>query len=58
MPPPAATQAGARNFSKEQSMLPEDDRGVETCRRVLNVLMLILDFLNNIYIYIYVCVCN
>ena len=23
------------NFSKEQSMLPEDDRAIETCRRVL-----------------------
>jgi len=30
---------------------------IETCRRVLNVLMYILDFLSNIYIYIYVCVC-
>jgi len=30
-------------------MLPEDDRVIETCR---NVLMYILDFLNNIYIYI------
>ena len=38
-------------------MLPEDDRVIETCRSVLNVLMLILDFLNNIYIYIYMCVC-
>jgi len=28
-----------RNFSKEQSMLPEDDRIIETCRSVLNVLM-------------------
>jgi len=27
------------NFSKEQSMLPEDDRMVETCTRVLSVLM-------------------
>ena len=27
------------NFSKEQSMLPEDDRMIETCRRVLSVLM-------------------
>ena len=31
------------NFSKEQSMLPEDDRVVETCRSVLSVLMWILD---------------
>ena len=46
-------------------MLPEDDRVIEKCRSVLNVLMQILDFLNNIcidiyiyiYIYIYVCVC-
>jgi len=40
-------------------MLPEDDRVIETCRSVLNVLMYILDFLNYIYIYIYthVCVC-
>ena len=34
-------------------MLPEDDRVIETCRSVLNVLMKILDFLN-IYIYIYI----
>jgi len=27
------------NFSKEQSMLPEDDRMIETCRSVLRVLM-------------------
>ena len=27
------------NFSKEQYMLPEDDRVIETCRSVLNVLM-------------------
>jgi len=27
------------NFSKEQHMLPEDDRVIETCRCVLNVLM-------------------
>jgi hypothetical protein len=38
-------------------MLPEDDRVIETCKSVLNVLMLTLDFLNNIYIYICVCVC-
>jgi len=25
------------NFSKEQSMLPEDDRMIETCRSVLSV---------------------
>jgi len=31
-------------------MIPEDDRVIETCRSVLNVLMLILDFLNNIYV--------
>jgi len=47
------------NFSKEQYMLPEDDRVIETCRSVLNVLMWILDFLNNIYIYacVYICAC-
>ena len=47
------------NFSKEQYMLPEDDRMLETCRSVLSVLAYILDFLNNIYIYIYrhVCLC-
>ena len=33
-----------RNFSKEQSMLPEDDRMIETCRSVLSVLMHILDY--------------
>jgi len=27
------------NFSKKQCMLPEDDRVVETCRNILNVLM-------------------
>ena len=27
------------NFSKEQYMFPEDDRVIETCRSVLNVLM-------------------
>jgi len=27
------------NFSKEQSMLPEDDSMIKTCRSVLNVLM-------------------
>jgi len=27
------------NFSKEQSMLPEDDRVIETCGSVLSVLM-------------------
>ena len=27
------------NFSKEQCMLPEDDRVIETCRSVLSVLM-------------------
>jgi len=32
------------NFSKEQSMLPEDDRMIETCRSVLSVLMWILDY--------------
>jgi len=41
-------------------VVPEDDRVIETCRSVLNVLMQILDFLNYIYIYIYACVgvCN
>jgi len=38
-------------------MLPEDDRVIETCRSVLNVLMQILDFLNYIYIYVHVLVC-
>jgi len=28
-----------RNFSKEQSTLPEDDRMIETCRSVLSVLL-------------------
>jgi len=37
------------NFSKEQCMLSEDDRVIETCGSVLSVLMYILDFLNNIY---------
>ena len=38
-------------------MLPEDDRVIETCRSVLNVLIQILDCLNNIYIYMHVLVC-
>jgi len=37
-------------------MLPEDDRMIEICRSVLNVLMYILDFLNDIYMCIYWCV--
>jgi len=32
------------NFSKEQYVLPEDDRVIETCRRVLSVLMKILSY--------------
>jgi len=36
------------NFSKEQCILPEDDRLFETCRSVLNVLMWILDHWMNI----------
>jgi len=31
------------NFSKEQCMLPEDDRMIEKCRSVLSVLMWISD---------------
>ena len=31
------------NFSKEQCMLPEDDRVIETCRGVLSVFIYILD---------------
>jgi len=38
-------------------MLPEDNRVIETCRSILNVLMYILDFLNKIYIYVHVLVC-
>jgi len=38
-------------------MLPEDDRVIETCRNGLSVLMSILDFLNNIYVYVRVLVC-
>ena len=37
-------------------MLAEDDRVIETCRSILNVLMKILDFLNNIYVHVLVCV--
>jgi len=37
-------------------MLTEDDRVIETCRGVLNVLMQSLDFLNNIYVHLLVCV--
>jgi len=36
------------NFSKEQCMLPEDDRMIETCRSVLSVLMWISDHQTNI----------
>ena len=28
-----------RNFSKEQSMFPEDDHVIKTCRSILSVLM-------------------
>jgi len=28
-----------RNFSKEQSVLPEDDRRIEICRGIVGVLM-------------------
>ena len=38
-------------------MPPEADRVIETCRSVLNVLMQILDFVNNIYVHM-LCVCN
>ena len=38
-------------------MLPEDDRVIETCRSVLNVLMLIIYFLNNIDMCTCWCVC-
>ena len=37
-------------------MLAEDDRMIETCRSVLNVLIQISNFLNNIYIYMHVLV--
>jgi len=33
------TAQNGGNFSKEQTMLPEDDRMIETCRSVLSVLM-------------------
>ena len=36
------------NFNKEQRMLPENDRMIETCRRVLSLLMWILDHKMNI----------
>jgi len=36
--------------------LPEDIRVIETCRSVSNVSMQILDFLNNIYVHVLVCV--
>jgi len=36
------------NFSKEQGMLPEDDRMIEICRSVLSVLISILDHYMNI----------
>jgi len=41
-------------------MLPEDDRVIETCSSVLNVLMQILDFLNCMYACVCACVgvCN
>jgi len=38
----------SHNFSKEQSMLPEDDRMIETCRSVFGALMWILDHQMNI----------
>jgi len=39
-------------------MLPEDDRVIETCRSVLNVLVYILNILNIIYTCACVGVCN
>ena len=42
------------NFSKEQSMLPEDDRMIERCRRVLSVLILNFRSLND---YMRICWC-
>ena len=38
-------------------MIPDDDRVIETCRSVLNVLTQIIDFLNNTYVCVCVCVC-
>ena len=38
-------------------MLPEDDRVIEICRSVLNDLMQILDFLNNMCMCVCLCVC-
>jgi len=38
-------------------MLTEDDRVIETCRSVLNILMQILDFLSSIYMSMCWCVC-
>jgi len=32
------------NFRKEQSILPEDDRMIETCRSILSVLISILAY--------------
>ena len=39
------------NFSKEQCMLPEDDRMIETRRIVLSVLMWILDPWMNVHVH-------
>ena len=36
-------------------MLPEDGRVIEKCRSVLNILISILNFLNNIYVCVCVC---
>jgi len=41
-----------RMLCKEQYVLPEDDRVIETRRSGLNVLMQILDFLNNTGLFI------
>ena len=43
------------NFSKEQSMLPEDDRMIETCRSVLSILMCNFRLLKTIYVHLLVC---
>ena len=50
--PQGALSVLSFNFSKEQCMLPEDDRMIEICRSVLSVLIQILD-----YCRLYMCIC-
>jgi len=42
------------NFSKEQSVLPEDDRMIESCRSVFKCFNVYFRLLNTIYVHLLV----